>query len=66
MESARKNPTLKTLKIVSVNITDKFKKKSPDTNEKKHEDDCQVVSKKQKDCDLVKPSTDRDADIGSE
>ena len=66
MESANKMTTPNTLKIVSVNVTDKFKKKPVDTDEKKHKDDCQIISKEQKDGDLIIPSVDRNADMGSE
>ena len=56
MESAKMQPTRQALRIVSINITDKFKKKDVDTDQIEHEEDNVLDQLEQQDIEKVIPS----------
>ena len=66
MESARIQPTRQDLKIISINITEKFKKKDVDTYKIKHEEDNVLDSLEQQDVAQITQSADLDFDVESE
>ena len=59
-------PTHQALKIVSINVTDKFKKKDVDTDQIKHEEENVLDSQQQQDVGQIFQSTDIDFDTESE
>ena len=51
MERVGQKPTRKALKTVSVNITERYKKKDIGTDDRKYEDDSELDSREQEDVD---------------